>query len=143
MSSIKACKSACQADSKCKSFEFGTIDGNGNSCWFFDEPVSKLKLGDATEGFTWNFFDVGCQPSSRCGQEGKFVSSPTKKMKVANVKACKDACQADSNCQAFESGDTDNSGDNCWLFDTAVWDLEVGAPAPGFTWTFYDRDCSV
>jgi hypothetical protein len=140
---LESCKSACKENDSCKSFEFGTLDGSNNNCWFFDQKVEDLEIGDPQKGFTWSFWDRDCEESSRCGQEGSFATEPMTKTKVRNVAACKSACLENNSCKTFEFGTTDYSDNNCWLFDTAMWEMATTSPQMGFIWRFYDRECSV
>lgn len=143
VSNLESCKSSCKDDDNCKSFEYGTLDGSGNNCWFFEKPVEDLEIGDPQKGFTWSFWDRDCEETTQCGLEGSYLTKPTTKTQVSDVEACKAACQKDSSCQSFEFGTTDYSDNNCWLFNKAMWEMETTQPQVGFVWRFYDRDCSV
>ncbi|KAJ2976750.1 hypothetical protein NQ176_g4763 [Zarea fungicola] len=64
-------------------------------------------------------------------------------LNVATLGACKDACAKNTQCQTFEAGSVDGSGNNCWLFDTSINALGIGGATTGWKWAFFDKDCDV
>lgn len=142
--SIDACKAACDArGGSCKAFEAGTVDGDGNNCWLFEHALADMELGGVQSGFSWNFYDRECDVSSRCGLQGSFITEPIRGLNVESLSACQAQCKGDSACKTFEAGTLDGNDQNCWLFDTDINSLNMGASTTGWQWAFFDKDCSL
>ncbi len=142
--SIDECASACRArGALCKAFEAGTVDGDGNNCWLFEQSLSDMEIGGAEDGFSWTFYDRDCDVTSRCNLQGSFITKPIESLRLDTLGDCQQACLKNSACQTFEAGSLDGNSHNCWLFDTPITSLNIGGAYTGWQWSFFDRNCEL